>query len=152
MWDHKLVGFGARRQIKGVHFYVRFRMNGAQIVKSIGRLGPWTCDTARNEATRLLGIVASGVDPFAPSLSSETFGAEVERYLARKQGSLKPSSLSGIAYYLRKCSAPLHRLKLADIDRRKIAALLAEIETNSGPSARNRARATLSAFYTWAIQ
>ena len=152
MWDHKLVGFGARKQIKGVHFYVRYRLDGTQIVKSIGRLGPWTCDTARTEAKRLLGIVASGVDPFAQSISSETFGAQVERYLARKQTSLKPGSFKNIARYLRGRSAPLHRLPLAEIDRRKIAAVLAEIETNSGPSARNRARAALSASYTWAIQ
>src|SRR5262249_39245921 len=152
MWDHKLVGFGPRKQIKGVHLYVRYRLDGAQIVKSIGRLGPWTCDTARTEAKRLLGIVASGVDPFAQSLSSETFGAEIERYLARKHALLKPSSFNGTERYLRNYSASLHRLPLADIDRRKIAALLAEIETNSGPSARNRARAALSAFYTWAIQ
>jgi integrase len=132
---------------------VRYRLNGAQIVKSIGRNGsPWTCDTARTEAKRLLGIVASGVDPFAQSLLSETFGADVERYLARKQASLKPSSFKGTERYLRGRSAPLHKLPLADIDRRKIAVLLAEIETNSGPSARNRARAALSAFYTWAIQ
>jgi integrase len=152
LWDHKLVGYGARKQIKGVHFYVRYRMNGEQIVRSIGRLGPWTCDTARNEAKRLLGIVASGVDPFAQSLSSETFGAEVERYLERKKASLKPSSFSDTTRYLRDRASALHRLPLADIDRRKIAALLAEIETNSGPVARNRARAALSAFYTWAIQ
>ena len=54
MWDHKLVGFGARKQIKGVHFYVRYRIDGTQVVKSIGRLGPWTCDTARTEAKRLV--------------------------------------------------------------------------------------------------
>jgi integrase len=153
LWDRQCVGFGARRQRNSVFFYVRYRLNGAQIVKSIGRNGsPWTCDTARTEAKRLLGIVASGVDPFAQSLLSETFGADVERYLARKQASLKPSSFKGTERYLRGRSAPLHKLPLADIDRRKIAVLLAEIETNSGPSARNRARAALSAFYTWAIQ
>jgi integrase len=152
MWDHKLVGFGARRQIKGVHFYVRYRLDCAQVVKSIGRLGPWTCDTARTEAKRLLGIVASGVDPFAQPLSSETFGAEIERYLARKRSSLRPSWFAQTESYLRNYFAPLHKLSLADIDRRKVAAILAEIETNSGPIARNRARAALSAFYTWAIQ
>jgi integrase len=46
----------------------------------------------------------------------------------------------------------LHKLSFADIDRRKVAAILAEIETKSGPIARNRARAALSAMFTWAIQ
>jgi integrase len=152
LWDPQCVGFGARRQRGSVFFYVRYRLNGEQVVKSIGRNGHWTCDTARNEAKRLLGIVATGVDPFSQPLSAEGFGNEVERYLARKSLALKPRALTEVVRYLTKSAAPLHRLRLADIDRRKIAALLAEIETNSGPIARNRARAALSGFYTWAIQ
>jgi integrase len=53
---------------------------------------------------------------------------------------------------LQKCAAPLHRLKLEEIDRRRVAVLLAEIETSRGPTARNRARTVLSAMFTWAIQ
>jgi integrase len=153
LWDRTCQGFGARRQRNSVFFYVRYRLNGSQVVKSIGRNGsPWTCDTARSEAKRLLGIVASGSDPFAQPLSSETFGAEIERYLLRKRGSLRPSWFAQTESYLRNYFAPLHTLPFADIDRRKVAAILAEIETKSGPIARNRARAALSAFYTWAIQ
>jgi integrase len=153
LWDRSCQGFGARRQRNSVFFYVRYRLNGSQVVKSIGRNGSaWTCDTARSEAKRILGIVASGVDPFAQSLSGETFGAEIERYLARKRTSLRPSWFAQTESYLRNYFAALHKLSFADIDRRKVAAILGEIETNSGPIARNRARAALSAFYTWAIQ
>jgi integrase len=155
LWDTTCVGFGARRQTnKGVHYYVRYRHNGSQIVKSIGRHGaPWTPDTARTKARELLGVVASGANPFAaPSLSSETFGAEVERYLERKRAALKPRSLIETARHLRKYALPLHRLRLAQIDRRTIAVLLGQIETASGPIARNRLRSSLSAFYAWAIQ
>ena len=120
---------------------------------SIGRLGaPWTPDTARNEARRLLGIVASGVDPCTQALSSETFGAEIERYLLRKKGSLKPRSFIEDQRYLLKHASPLHKLTLGDIDRRTIAVLLGEIETKSGPIARNRLRSALSSFFAWAIQ
>jgi integrase len=153
LWDTSCVGFGARRQRNGVFFYCRFRQQGQQIMRSIGRNGsPWTCDTARNEAKRLLGIVASGVDPYAQSLSSETFGAEIERYLVRKRTSLRPSWFAQTESYLRNYFAPLHKLRFAEIDRRRVAAILGEIETNSGPIARNRARAALSALFTWAIQ
>jgi integrase len=153
LWDRQCVGFGARRQRGSVFFYVRYRLNGDQVVRSIGRNGsPWTCDTARSEAKRLLGIVASGQDPFAQALSSETFGAEIERYLARKRTSLRLSWFSQTESYLRNSFAALHKLTFADIDRRKVAAILGEIETNSGPIARNRARAALSAMFTWAIQ
>ena len=152
LWDRQCMGFGARRQRNSIFFYVRYRINGSQVVKSIGRNGsPWTCDTARNEAKRLLGIVASGTDPFAHSLSGETFGAEIERYLLRQKASLKPRSFIQYQHHLQKYAVPLHKLTLADIDRRTIAVLLGQIETTSGPTARNRLRSTLSSFWSWAI-
>ena len=153
LWCEKLIGFGARRQRRGIFFYVRARHRGRQVMHSIGRFGsPWTVDTARAEALRLLGILASGSDPFSVSLSSETFGAEIERYLVRKKGSLKPRSFIEVERNLRKHSAPLHKLRLEEIDRRTIAVLLGQVETNSGPIARNRLRSSLSAFFAWAIQ
>jgi integrase len=106
---------------------------------------------ARAKARQLLGTVASGVDPFAQTLSGEGFAIAVDRYLDRKRGSLKPSTFSDIERYLRSHAQPLHRLTLSQIDRRKIAALLGDIETNSGAVARNRARSALSAFFAWCI-
>jgi integrase len=151
LWDPTCVGFGARRQTNNVHYYVRYRHNGSQMVKSIGRHGALTPDTARAKAKQLLGTVAGGTDPFAQSLAGEGFAAVVERYLERKRGALKPTSFASTDLYLRKSSAPLHRLRLGEIDRRKIAALLGEIETTSGAVSRNRARSALSAFFAWCI-
>jgi integrase len=152
LWCTQCVGFGARKQTKGVFFYVRYRHQGRQMMHSIGRLGaPWTPETARNEARRLLGIVSTGVDPRAQSLSSETFGAEVDRYLERKRTSLKPRTFVEYQCHLQKYAVPLHKLSLTDIDRRTVAILLGQIETDSGPIARNRLRSTLSSFFAWAI-
>src|SRR6516165_8165411 len=53
--------------------------------------------------------------------------------------------------YLRNHCSPLHRLRLDQIDRRKIAALLGEVETSCGPASRNRTRAGLSSFFSWCI-
>ena len=63
----------------------------------------------------------------------------------------RPRAFVEIERRLRKQCAPLHRLRLGEIDRRKIAAMLAQIETASGPVARNRARSSLSAYFAWAI-
>jgi integrase len=134
-----------------VFYYVRYRHNGQQTVKSIGRHGPLTPDTARAKAKQLLGTVAGGIDPFAQALSGEGFPAAVDRYLERKRASLKPSSFSENDRYLRNHFAVLHRLRLSDIDRRKVAAVLGEIETSSGPVSRNRARGALSSFFSWCI-
>jgi len=151
LWDTWVTGFGARRQTNGTFFYVRYRHNGQQTVRSIGRLGPWTPDTARTKAKELLGKVAGGNDPFAQALAGEGFPVAVERYLQHKRGSLKPSSFHETERYLRKSSAPLHKLRLDRIDRRKIAAVLGEIGTASGPIARNRARSALSGFFAWCV-
>ena len=56
-----------------------------------------------------------------------------------------------IERYLRGHAAALHKLRLDQIDRRKVAVLLGEVETNSGPVARNRVRSALSAFFNWCV-
>ena len=91
LWDTALVGFGARRQRRHVHYLLRYRLNGRQRFQTIGKHGsPWTADQARNEARRLLGLVATRVDPASERVRpAETFGAEVERYLESKRPALK---------------------------------------------------------------
>jgi Arm domain-containing DNA-binding protein len=97
LWDTSCVGFGARKQRNGVFYYLRYRHNGSQIMKSTGRHGsPWTPDTARNRAKELLGTLAGGADPFAKPLS-KGFGAETLRYLDRKRTSLRAGSFSEVA-------------------------------------------------------
>jgi integrase len=119
---------------------------------SIGRHGaPWTPDTARNEARRLLGIVATGFDPHAKLQAGEGFATAIDRYIERKRSVLKPRSFEDMQRYLRGHASPLHSLPLADIDRRRVAQLLGQIETSSGPVARNRLRSALSAFFAWCV-
>lgn len=62
-------------------------------MQSIGRHGsPWTPDTARTEAKRLLGLVAGGKDP-GRAQHGEGFGAVAERYLALREPGMKPPRL-----------------------------------------------------------
>ena len=150
--DAIVQGFGVRRQKDGAYYYLRLRKNCAQYMKSIGRHGsPWTPDTARNEARRLLGLAVGGDDPFAKPLASESFGHELARYLERKRAMMKPRAFEEVERHLTNHAAPLHKLRLAEIDRRIIAQRLGEIETTNGPVARNRVRSSLSAFFSWAV-
>lgn len=155
LWDTTVKGFGARRQVDGVFYYLRYRYAGSQRVKSIGRHGsPFTPETARLKAMEKLGKLASGADPFAAEavvLAAETLGAEVKRYLQRRRAAMKPRSFLEIERHLTNHAGPLAKLRLANIDRRTIAVRLAEIEEGSGPVARNRVRSSLSAFFSWAI-
>jgi integrase len=152
VYDTVVQGFGVRRQKDGAYYYLRFRRNGVQYMRSIGRHGsPWTPDTARSEAQKLLGIAVGGDDPFAKPLATESFGYEVARYLERKRQGMKPRAFEEVERHLTNHAAPLHKLRLAEIDRRIVALRLGEIETNSGPVARNRVRSSLSAFFSWAV-
>jgi integrase len=150
-FQSKGLGSGGRRT--GAYYAVRYRLNGRQRIKSLGRHGHLTPDTARAQALAALGKAAVGVDPFpeAPP-AAESFGAEVDRYLAQRKLKLKPRSFVEVERHLRKDAKPLATAKLNEIDRRKIAVLLGGIETASGPFARNQVRASLSAFFSWTVK
>jgi integrase len=153
LWDTSLQGFGVRRQKVGAFYYVRYRLNGDKRIKPLGRHGHLAPDTARAQALAALGKAAVGVDPFpeAPP-AAESFGVEVERYLAQRKLKLKPRSFVEVERHLRKDAKPLATEKLNEIDRRKIAVLLHGIEAANGPFARNQVRASLSAFFTWTVK
>ena len=68
VWDAAVAGFGARRQRSdAVAYVVMYRTAEGRLRRyTIGRHGaPWTPETARDEAKRILGIVADGGDPAA---------------------------------------------------------------------------------------
>jgi integrase len=108
IWDAAVVGFGARRQrSEAVSYVLIYRTKeGRQRWHTIGRHGsPWTPDTARTEALRLLGRVVDGADPAAVKQSGRQAAtltelcdlyladAEAGRLLTRRKVAKKPSTL-----------------------------------------------------------
>ena len=67
LWDAEVKGFGLRVMPSGTRTYLlKYRAGARQRWFTIGRHGaPWTPDTARVEARRLLGEVANNSDPAA---------------------------------------------------------------------------------------
>jgi hypothetical protein len=69
IWDAgkgSVSGFGARRQrSSAISYIVVYRTaDNRQRWQTVGRHGsPWTPETARDEARKLLGLVAGGADP-----------------------------------------------------------------------------------------
>lgn len=64
LWDEDLHGFGVRRQRGKPVYFVKLRIEGKQRWLTIGTHGsPWTAQTARAEAKRLIGSIAGGNDP-----------------------------------------------------------------------------------------
>ena len=88
VWDASQPGFGARRQKSDAVSYVLFYRTheGRQRWYTIGRHGgPWTPETAREEAQRLLGGVASKADPAADKRAkrnAKTVAELCDSYLA----------------------------------------------------------------------
>src|SRR5262249_34391310 len=109
LWDSTVIGFGARRQTSAaVVYFVFYRATGRQRWHTIGRHGsPWTPDTARSEAKRLLGLVAAGGDPASAKeahrgtvtvaqLCDQYYADAVAgRVLKRSGVAKKPSTLAG---------------------------------------------------------
>jgi integrase len=111
-WDHgkgAVSGFGARRQKGDVVAYVlKYRTkDGRQRWHTIGRHGsPWTPDTARDEAQRLLGEVAKGDDPASAKQAARRAAtvaelcdayieaAETGRLLTRRRTAKKATTLA----------------------------------------------------------
>ena len=109
MWDSAVPGFGVRRQrSEAISYVLLYRTSDGRSRRfTIGRHGaPWTPDTARDEARRLLGQVAAGNDPSTAKRSKragETVGdlctaylqaAESGTLLTRRRVAKKPSTLA----------------------------------------------------------
>ncbi|HME26098.1 MAG TPA: integrase arm-type DNA-binding domain-containing protein [Acetobacteraceae bacterium] len=136
-WDAAVPGFGARRQRDAVAYFLKYRTtDGRQRWHTIGRHGaPWTPDTAREEARRLLGEVVKGTDPAADKKANreaatvaELCGAywadaEAGRLLTRRKAPKKASTLLSDKGRVKKHIKPLlGRMKVVAVSREAVVA------------------------------
>jgi integrase len=109
IWDGAVGGFHARRQqSKTVSYIVVYRTaEGRQRWQTIGRHGsPWTPETARDAAKRILGHVVEGADPAAEKHAKRKAAsvaelcdlyladAEAGRLLTRRKAAKKASTIA----------------------------------------------------------
>jgi integrase len=97
-WDTDVSGFGLRVTPSGERVYVvKYRLAGRQRWVTVGKHGsPWTPDSARREAVRLLGEVARGLDPAEKRNADRkaiSFGELCDLYLAEGVAHKKASTL-----------------------------------------------------------
>ncbi|WP_019905670.1 site-specific integrase [Methylobacterium sp. 77] len=158
VFDDDLPGFGLRISGGGSRQWVVQYRNAIGQTKreSLGRVGLLSATDARRAAGERLARAKLGEDPHAERAKERaraaiTFGHGIEPYLAAVAPSLRPASLSEAARYMRVVWKPLHRTPLHAVDRKQVAARLAEIIRDAGPYAANRARAALSAHFAWLI-
>jgi integrase len=159
IFDDALPGFGVRLRAGGKRVWIaQYRMGAKQRRVTIGPVQAIDPDEARRRAKEVLAHAHLGKDPQAEKMEAKaraalTLGSVSERYLDRHAAArLKPKTLAETTRYLRQHWRPLHPLPLHKIERRHIAAYMAEIATSNGPIAANRARTALSGLYSWAMR
>jgi integrase len=157
-FDAELHGFGLRIRSSGTKTWmVQYAISGKTRRMALGSTAMLDPSKARSTAKDLLAQVRLGRDPAgekfnARANAAETFGILLPRFLARQKERLKPRSYEEQKRHLAMHCRSLHGRPIAAIERRTVAALLADITATSGPAASNSVRASLSAFFTWSAK
>jgi len=159
LWDDGLKGFGVRVRPGGGKTYVFMYRGGAgrgaPLRKyTIGLHGsPWTPDSARTEAERLRGLVASGADPAAVKTDrrmAETVQDLAARFLSdHVQAKRKSRTADEYGRLLDKIILPkLGKKKIGDVTRADVARL--HHAGRAAPYQANRVLAVLSKMFNLA--
>ena len=143
VWDAAVAGFGARRQQSPAVSYVLIyrTQEGRQRWHTIGRHGaPWTPETAREEAKRLLGKVVDEIDPSAVKKAKRKAAtvaelcdlyladAEAGRLLTRRKLPKKASTLTIDRGRIARHIKPLlGQMKVAAVTREDVDAFMHDI-------------------------
>ncbi len=159
LWDNEIKGFGVRIQRAGAKAYIlQYRAGSGRAAPlrkyTIGRHGsPWTATNARTEATRLLGLVASGKDPAAVKAAdrvAETVTDLAADFLAKHvETRRKTRTIAEYRRLLDKIILPaLGKRKVQDVTRAEVAKLHHGLR--AAPYEANRVLAVLSKMFALA--
>ena len=157
VFDDDLPGFGVRVRFGGKRTWiVQYRMGAKQRRVSLGPVSTLELDEARRRAKATLAKVHLGLDPQAEKRevrvqASITLAVVAKRYLEFAELRLKPRSLGDVRRYLTRHWSPLAESPIGRIQRATISARLLELKSLNGDFAANRARAALSAMFSWAM-
>jgi integrase len=153
VWDREVRGFGVRRQRQAVKYVLKTRIRGRDHWFAIGTHGaPWTVDSARREARRLLGVIAGGTDLATDrerQRSTPTFEAVAGRFLREHGKKLGERTLEEYERMLRKLALPAFGKRPIDaVDRPTIAKLHHSLADT--PRLANHVLSVLSKVMNWA--
>lgn len=152
--DSELKGFGVRRQAAAISYFVHTRINGRLKRLTIGRHGsPWTPETARKEAARLVVAIRSGDNPAQERDDrrrvSDPFEMVAAEFLRVHGARLKPRTLEMYATLIRLQLKPAFSGKpISEIGPAHVAR--AHASWSATPRTANFAVAVLSKLLSWA--
>lgn len=174
MWDDGLKGFGVKVTPRGKKVFVlQSRLHGRSIRLTIGAYGqPWSPDTARSEAMRLLGELAHGIDP-RESKHKRSLEMTVEQlceaYFRDACGHKKPATIVNERGKTKRHIVPLlGKTLVSKLNKAAIQKFVYDVEAGKtkvdertgprgraivtgGPAAANRTFGLLSAILTYAV-
>jgi integrase len=157
VFDETLPGFGVRLRAGGKRTWIaQYRIGSKQRRMTLGTLEAVDPDEARKRARRVISKVQIGLDPQTEKVEARlqaavTLGSVAEKYLSRAVDKLAPRTFAETERHLRKHWSPLSELPIQRVSRADVSTRLGEIAVSNGPFAANRARASLSALFSWAI-
>lgn len=152
--DGQLKGFAVRVTASGVKsFIVEKLVNGKVRRMTIGRYGEITVEQARREAQKLLGKIATGIDPRpeqqAAQLQSLTL-TEVFQDYTKARKDLKPKTLYDYQNVLNRAFADWKNKPLLSITKDKVAKLHSNLGEAKGEAYANLAMRLLRALFNFA--
>jgi integrase len=158
IFDGDLPGFGIRIRAGGSRTWIyQYKIGNQNRRVTLGSLAALTPACARDTAGEMHAMVRLGRDPAGEKTegrarAAETMGAVTQSYLTYQSGHLRPRSYRELERHLLRYCKPLHGLQLQKIDRRTVAARIADVAGLSGAATANRVRASLSALFAWAMR
>jgi integrase len=155
IWDTDMPGFGIRVRGDSRRWVIQYRIGSQQRRESLGDVRKVRLDAARKIARQRFASIELGVDPVAEKATAATrltFAAVAAMYLDFKKPLLRPSSFAAAKRYFTVHCAPFSTRPLEGIQRVDVAARLQELGKVHGRVAAARARANLSALFSWAMR
>ncbi len=156
LWDTELKGFGLKVTASHKVYILQYRRGGRGSPTkrvTIGRHGAVTPAQARDEATRLLGAIATGSDPAAARAAARrapTVEDLAARFLTQHVATkLKPRTAADYAWMVSKVILPaIGKKRIVDVTKADISRLHHDLRET--PYQANRALAVVGSMFTLA--
>jgi integrase len=158
VFDDALPGFGIRKFASGrASYVVKYNVGRQQRKVTLGAVVPGVLTEMRRKASDVLARARLGQD-----VSAERKAVRAKRvvlfedlakvYLAQKRKELRPSTFDAAKRHFEQHWACFHGWELAAITRREVVREIDAIAEARGPVTADRAKASLSTFFAWAIE
>jgi integrase len=159
LFDTELRGFGIRKQSTGrASYFVKYSIDGKRTHVRLGPVvGSKLSDMREKAATILTGAmaghdIAAERKARARKPTALLLGDLIERYLADREGKRRLRYVAELTRQLRRDWKPLHGMAAREITSEDVAPILERIATDIGDTTADRAKAALSACYSWALE